>query len=688
MGRLKNIWNAVFTGETQNTQEETKVVAPEVIDKTALNTSLAAIVNNKFELWGTENETKNPYQSNYVIYRGISMLAQNIAKLPLVIYRGKEPLDTDFILPNFDIQSPNAEMSLYELMYQACVYYWYRGEFMVYINLDDPRMILEPVNPTLMQKQKDGSWKWNNKKFIPKEQLIYVKLLNPDGDRGLSPVDVVKAEILSDSKSLEYNNKFFENFGQIGGTLYDDKGDINTTQMRELVNEFDAKHKSSGKAYKTLGLPHGIKYEKDLQTMKEMQFLESRRDIRDKLLGVLGIHKAVFGVTDSVDRAVAETARKQLWSDTLHPNAIRIQEKLNQQFFKVFFPGYSCRFDFNTVSELKADKTERLTQAGYYKSLGYTTNEINEQLDLGMDEIDDTAGTIRVIETKFIPLDDYLMPLEEQTVKSSKIDSNISKIVDLLSEDEKTQNISKASRLYVNKVKRLKRRTEKKMSSKVRGYFSKQLGKVLAIIKTNKSISKASELCSKSSEIELRSLIYNLLQEEKKELESIMKPLYEEGSVAMSELAIKQVGAEAVASINTTVVEAMTNKISGINNHTYALISKQIQGGLAEGETIDQIGKRITNVYKFNTSRARTIARTETSFILNRTAYAEYHELGITKKQWSSGAERESHIENGGEGVVGWGHVYNGGLRFPGDSGPAGEVINCTCTIIPIVERG
>jgi HK97 family phage portal protein len=654
------------------------------------NASLAGIVNGNFIELET-NRLANPFASNYIIYRGIILLAQNIAQLPMRIYKGDTPMDTDFSFPNFDLNNPNAEMSLYELMYACCVYYFYRGEFMAYINLDDARITVEPINPKHMERVsltrnqiEPQDWRWNNTKIIPYEQLLYAKFLNPDGDRGLGPVDVIKQELINDDRAREYNTKFFENFGKIGGMLTDEQGNANTDDMRKLVNEFNTAHAGSASAHKVLGLPGGIKYSELSQTMAEMEFLESRRDIRDKVLGILGIHKAVFGVTDQVDRAVADTAMRQLWIHTLKPNAIRIQEKFNQQLFKKYFPGYRCYFDFSGVTELQENRTEVLTQAKLFKELGYTMNEINEYFDLGMDEVTEPIGNMRFVPNTYIPIDDLML---EPDSNSKSIDNKIDKIAELIDsaiiKEDNTTTITKATANFLNNYSKVRRSIDKKMAGKFGKYFANQLGKVLSVVKENKSIIKSDELI-------LLAAIRNLLNTEKQVLKDMITPVYNEGALTSSQLAINAINANLKPRIDENVVGNMVNKISDINDYTYRLISKQVVESVAAGESTNDLAKRIQSVYKFNTSRARIISRTESAALVSRSTDAEYKANGVSKKRWLSSRDketRETHLTNDNIGIVDYNYTYPNNQVFPSDgNGGASNNISCRCTLVPIIE--
>lgn len=418
MGLLKNLFNIggndneIIVNDLQDKVTELEGA----IEKSALNNSLSGIVGSRFLTLGI-NDSDKSYNENYTVYRGINLLSDMIAQLPLKLYRGEQELPPDFRFPNgFNINKPNPGMSLNEFLYVSCIYYFFRGEFINHI-IDDGIFRLIPINPKNIQRNKNGTWRLNNNVTLQQEELVYTALFNPTvttsifnstNNRGLSPIDVVRSEVTADSSAGKYITRFFQMYGQPGGTLIDKMNKIDGDKMNKLVAEFNAGHQGEDNAYMTVGLPYGIEYKEVSQTMREMQFLDSRKDIRDKILSVLGIHKALMGVTDQVNKSVAEEANRMLWTQTLKPKAIRIQEKFNQQLFNIYFPGYRCKFDFSEVKELQESMESVLKQAVEFKKLGYTTNEINDHFKLGMETITDPEG-----DTRFIPI--YLRTLDQLT---------------------------------------------------------------------------------------------------------------------------------------------------------------------------------------------------------------------------------------------------------------------------------
>ena len=92
-------------------------------------------------------------------------------------------------------------------MYQGLIYFFYRGEYMIYIKPKsdtNPFFSLAVLNPVKMVPQQDDTWKYDNKVIITNEELIYTKIFNPDGKRGLSPFEVIEIPYYKLSKYPKY----------------------------------------------------------------------------------------------------------------------------------------------------------------------------------------------------------------------------------------------------------------------------------------------------------------------------------------------------------------------------------------------------------------------------------------------------------------------------------------------------
>jgi hypothetical protein len=132
------------------------------------------------------------------------------------------------------------------------------------------------------------------------------------------------------------------------------------------------------------------------------------------------------------------------------------------------------------------------------------------------------------------------------------------------------------------------------------------------------------------------------------------------------------------------------NKLTGnVTETTLQRIRDVVRESMAEGKGVTEITRRIREDAfsgDVTTSRARTIARTESVGSLNEGQYLAATERGVMQsKRWLSqndGRVRESHANADNDNWIGLAGVFSNGLRYPHDpSAPAEEVINCRCTL-------
>lgn len=663
---------------------------------TTLSQSLVGFSNGKRLFFG--DGIYSFYSKNSVVFRGIDFLSSLGARLPFKIYSGENIVEGRFD-SRFDLAYPNTTMTFNEILYQSLINYFYFGEAFIYIDLEF--RTLKPLNPKHITNY-NGTWRYSNgsEAFnISDDELIYIKRYNPDyigkdcGDRGLSIIDVIKEDLTNDLAAQRYNTKYFENFGKIGG-FFTSKNDVTTAaQMEMLAKQYSQIHSGADNAYKALALPGGIEYQELTQTMREMEYIESRREIRDKVLMTLGIHKAVVGATETANRSVTEEAVRTVWLHTLQPTLAMFQEKINQQLFRRYYPRYRMVWDYSSVPELKESMDTVLKQAEQMRNLGYTVNEINTYFDLGMPEITDPIGNMRLIPSNLVPTDDLLIE-EDITVDDSTNEDDTKDFTALNKyigsfEEKETKAISTSK--YIRKYNKLTRTMEKKFAGKIGKFFSKELGKVLRYVHTQKSLN-ASESINKATVNSTTLLlgILDILGKNKNSLAEALEPVYNEASIGADTLAVETVGVTAEPTISSTVVASMTNKIKDISNHTYRMLRTQVNEGIEAGESIDEIATRIKGVYKTSASRSRIIARTEVQGVVNRTADERYRKEGVKKKIWKSAGDktvRKTHKENDKLGVVDYNYVYPNNMTHPGaSSGSASEVIQCRCVLVPIIS--
>jgi SPP1 gp7 family putative phage head morphogenesis protein len=132
-----------------------------------------------------------------------------------------------------------------------------------------------------------------------------------------------------------------------------------------------------------------------------------------------------------------------------------------------------------------------------------------------------------------------------------------------------------------------------------------------------------------------------------------------------------------------------------ITDDTEKMLREQLEEANANGEDIDQIMRRVSNVFDISETgyRAEMIARTETISAANAGTLEGYKQTGlVNQKQWLTAEDertREWHADADGQTVDIDEPFDVGGeeLDFPGDpNGSPENIINCRCCVTSVME--
>jgi len=605
----------------------------------------------------------NPYSNSYVVYRAINLIASNSAEVNLKLYRDSNQLDRDNEVSRL-LRMPNPDMSGYELFEYSYIYFYLYGEAFWFLNTNEAGVVKEiyTLNPKYMEHTVDKNTgrisKWVYNKAVPMEpeQVVHFKLFNINSTlRGMSPLSVAKLEYEADNAAAQFNKSFFDNFAQLGGVITVDKeSEISIEQMRAVVEKFNQQHKGASKAYKVAGLLGGMQFKEITASMQDLRFIEGRDAIRDRILLLLGVPRAVLGISDGVDRAVAQTQMRALWTLTIKPNLIRFQEKLNAKLLDIYYPGLNCVFDFDSIEELKPDLNETLEAANKLFQLGYNKGEINERLSLGMPATDDD-------ETRYISIS----MIETGTVEAPTPAKEIEAVVDKSARENRIQA----------QYLRAQAAQERVFQAALKKYMFSQRKKVLGALNGNKATTEEAEIIA---------AIATVIDGDTAELEKVMKPLYAEAVKSAVKLSLAAIDLDSPYEVPKEIIMDRVNFIKNLNKTTFKKLREIIETGIREGQALQQIEKNIKKFYNFADSRIKTIARTESCNMMSNSTMQTYKDNNVKKSAWLSardGRVRPEHVMNDQQGAIPVGMPFSNGERYPAE-----RSINCRCTLIPVVE--
>ena len=148
---------------------------------------------------------------------------------------------------------------------------------------------------------------------------------------------------------------------------------------------------------------------------------------------------------------------------------------------------------------------------------------------------------------------------------------------------------------------------------------------------------------------------------------------------------------------NPRVVAFLKRKIPKfsfkVNDTTLDQLKKELTVGVDAGESIPKLAKRVEKVFSHAKGyRSVRIARTEVIGSSNFGAFESYKQSGgiVERKEWLATKDdrvRDTHAAIDGQRRK-LNERFSNGLQHPGDpSGRPESIINCRCTILPIVKE-
>ena len=166
---------------------------------------------------------------------------------------------------------------------------------------------------------------------IPIEDMFYIRDPDPRDPygRGLGIAEAVVDEIETDEYMAKWAKKFFYN-DATPPTLLSAPGMTKEDHDR-FVEKWDDRHKGIRNAHKMGIIPRDVKAVKLSDSQKEMDFSQSRKDLRDATNAHFGIPPEIMGIVENSNRATATQAKIIYAENVLKPRLIARQDAINNQ---------------------------------------------------------------------------------------------------------------------------------------------------------------------------------------------------------------------------------------------------------------------------------------------------------------------------------------------------------------------
>ncbi|KKN69393.1 hypothetical protein LCGC14_0441200 [marine sediment metagenome] len=239
------------------------------------------------------------------------------------------------------------------------------------------------------------------------EVIEHVRFGNPfDPYLGLGRVEANPRMYRVDDAAASYAENFFENDASPGLVLQT-AGRLHPSTLNHLKEQFEEQHKGHRRSHGLSILEEGLTIEKGLTSMpREAQFLETRKTIRESILGVMGVQPLQAGITEGANRATAFVQMRLFQKHTIAPLLKRLQ--LNFSKIAANFGPFAFVFD----EMVQEDNLEDAQIAQQYFAVGaITPNEIRViyaglpkvENNPAMDDFYFQGGLFKVGEEQAIP---------------------------------------------------------------------------------------------------------------------------------------------------------------------------------------------------------------------------------------------------------------------------------------------
>lgn len=559
-------------------------------------------------------------------------------------------------------------------------------------------------------------------KFEP-ETILAFNNPNPlDPLRGVGVVRAAALAIDTNTYASEYNRNFFKNSAVPLGAFVTEKRLTDRTKKRL---EASIKEKNGGvkNAHKPVILEQSLKWEAMGIPQKDMEFLNQRKFSRDEIFTMFDVPKDLMNTEDS-NRASVKEAINIYMKFGIKPRMKNFVSMLNEFYLPLW--GENLFFDFKDPSPIDVETNQKIAQ-----SAKLTVNE-NREL-FGYPPVEDgdvmieeqQTETIEPNGTKTIITKTVQIPVNVNRKKKFNASIRPQNVIEEKIETWKEKQLSEARQeldiIKRKKIVRLRRKTaeaeeesrkdrdliftkeQKNMIWKLfddstsdytksylvrlRQYIHGQERRILEQLQSKqmaKGISDINFNVPREKTIfvaKFREFIEDLVRTQGKDILSFL---------GLGSATFDMSSPEIINFINTRSF----NKVNGINELTKERLRKILEQSIRDGEGIPQISTRIKDYYaQYSKKRALRIAQTEVIKAHNFATMQGYKQSGVVKgKEWLSsrdGRVRESHRPF--TGVDGQkrklNEKFSNGCSAPGYGGPAKEVVNCRCTIIPVLTE-
>jgi HK97 family phage portal protein len=683
-----------------------------------------------------DNSPADAYMDNPWVYAGVKRVVDAVSQLPLVVYRDDEDM-TEVGGPAQElIDKPNEFEPA--VRFRRAMYSWlplYGEAFILRTwrvdtredEMEPPRRppdglrVLNPQQVKVIPHATDRVAHFEHTisdipKKVHRDRILHISEFNPVHNvSGTGAAEALATTIKLDKWANEWNAEGFYNGGSHNRLLFSTER-MDLVANQGLLRRFEAHIKrffGKGNRHRALITGGGMEVTELGGTQADMEFNELRQSNVIEIAAALGIPPSMMGILEYANYSNMEVQERILWDLTIKPLLRLVESYFGMFLLPAFGPNLIAKHDLSDVQVLQANTKENVEQASTLYREGIVT--VNEaRLLTGIEDIaepieggDELRATGVDMLANFAPDEEQADETAPDAPPEEAAEDWIDKALEDATEREVFGVLLKGGKLTdVQRVgfKQINARKQELLARR----FNQDLLAILTMVETQVLRNLEVEKSHGDHPTKLFT-VDGLLVETAQEAQAISarrSMAFQTKAVgARADEVLELFGLTEGADMLSPHVQAyLQQKVQTFAGNWPVTVTKRLRENLLEGvnmgETINELQDRVratmgSALGEGERARALTIARTEATPAFNFGSETAYEQSGVVDgRRWLTAhdsAVRSDHVDAENEyAPIGQDFVKTGeALSYPGDpKGSPGNIINCRCTTLPVVEEG
>lgn len=508
---------------------------------------------------------------------------------------------------------------------------------------------------------------------------------------GQSAIEPVMNSITADLNAMMWNKSFFANGAKLDGVLETDAS-LEADTKRKLMLAWKKMYAGNANNGSTAIMDGGVKYRQLTANIKDMDFVNLRKQVRDEVVAAFNVPPAAVGIMEYSPFSNYREQMRAFWTGNIVPRLTSYCDTLTLRA-KQLTGDQRTVFQANTaaVEALQTNEKERADTVKTYVDAGIPLNNVITTLDLPFEQVE--GGDVPRQPMAPLAPGAAAPAAQEPPVPPAKGVTKSVKAADEAVLEARWKSFDRQlvphEEAFITSMRGFFKGQRRRVVKAVEDHAAQFTGKVFAsrtkatdeVVHVVFDIQKENDLMGQAADRHIRGTYFDFAVTTAR----AVKPGFDfnlQDPAALAWIEAKKV---------KLVQQANAYTLEQISDAVVEGVGQAVAGGFGAGETIAQITDRIDEVYKFAVdARAERIARTEVIGASNAGAFEGMAKTGVEQKGWLSSRDnkvRDTHLAIEAAGPVGIHDTFvspsGAALQYPGDpQGGPDEIINCRCALV------